>query len=234
MRISLLLLILLSAGIKALAQNGQAASASGTLEEVLTSLPQTRPSTSTSQDSPYLYTEHRYLDAAGSGIILQNSLPKGGGSIEPRDIPGFTLPDGTYYSFGLFWTRVINKTESPLTFTLHFPADSFPASATSGSHFKLMVPQDTMRTDRLDMYNYGATGLRPFVEANFYQPSTLRRTVAPQEETAFFVTLLLHMPEGNGAIRSELTAKGQALQYHINLGPQGEMVFPVGKWVLSE
>jgi hypothetical protein len=79
----------------------------------------------TNKDSSILSTIH--IDPC-KGVIIQNSLPKGG---------PYTDPTGKRFGYGIFWTRVINQTTSPLELTINFPADSFAIFPEPGSYLKL-------------------------------------------------------------------------------------------------
>src|SRR5687768_11723029 len=70
------------------------------------------------------------------GIIIQNSLPKGG--------LAYTDPTGKKFGCAVFWTRVVNETANPLELAIHFPADSFAIPTSPGSYSKFFLPADTM------------------------------------------------------------------------------------------
>lgn len=54
----------------------------------------------------YVHTEHEYTDGSGRGVIIQNSLPKGGGT--------YTDSTGRSFLYVIFWSRVVNETTTPL------------------------------------------------------------------------------------------------------------------------
>jgi hypothetical protein len=112
-----------------------------------------------------------YIDSTGEGIIIQNSLPKGGVAINR----GYTDSTGKIHGFGIFWTRVINETATPLELTINFPADSFAISSAPNSYFKLLLPPGTMTLDMQSLYNYGyeITDLRSFLDTSFNKPTML-------------------------------------------------------------
>ena len=63
-------------------------------------------------------TRDWYSETANKGIIIQNSLPRGG--------PYYSSTGkNSNYSFLIFFTRIINETAEPLKLTINFPADSF-------------------------------------------------------------------------------------------------------------
>jgi hypothetical protein len=88
----------------------------------------------------WMDTEVKYSDATGKGIIIQNSLPRGG--------PGYFDPTGRRFGFAIFWTRIINETSKPIELSINFPADSFAIFPSPDSYLKLFLPPDTMTPDK--------------------------------------------------------------------------------------
>ncbi|MGS2740879.1 hypothetical protein [Sinomicrobium sp. M5D2P17] len=173
----------------------------------------------------YIYTDTTYVSSNGKGITVQNSLPKGGG----------IAPDGTQYfdssgkrrAFTAFWTRIINETTTPLELNINFPADSFAISAPSDLYVKLLLPTHTMAFDKLSMYNYGLTGLKSYLDANFNKATLLQKTIKPNEEHMFYIVALSY-PEGR-AQRAAIILKEQELYYRINIADHGSVEIPCGK-----
>ena len=176
----------------------------------------------------YIHKEIKYIDSTGQGLILQNSLPKGGIAINGRR--GYTSPDGRVFGYGQFWTRIINETAAPLDLTISFPADSFAYSSDAIGYFKLLVPQDTMTLDKLPMFNYGfdIETLRSFLNSNYNKSTTIRRRINPRGACMFYVTLLTHLDD-NGAIRAGFDLKEGKLIYNININPFGSKAIVCGQ-----
>lgn len=171
----------------------------------------------------YIHTEADYTDSAGKGIIIQNSYPRGGGTI-------YMTQDTQLYGHAVFWTRIINQSDQPLSFNIHFPADSFLIYPSPDAHFKLLVPQDVMRLDRVTAFSFGFDNVKGFVESNFYQPSELKRTIPANGETMFYVVLLSHLSKsGQGASRTGLFLKGENLYYRL-ISSKGIKLLPCG-WI---
>jgi hypothetical protein len=170
----------------------------------------------------YLDSESRYTDSTGVVAIIQNSLPKGGGR--------YTDSIGKDFAYVVFWTRVINETAVPLDLTVNFPADSFAISSLSGSYLKVFLPSDTMTLDKVQLYDYGLTGLESFLDANFNKPTMLQRTINSKEEWIFYIGILIH--QASGTIRTELVAKERSLFYRINL--LESTLIPCGQIVLRD
>lgn len=160
--------------------------------------------------STYIGTESVYTDSAGIDVIIQNSLPKGGGYIDAA---------GKEFGYRIFWTRIINESAAPIEITIKFPADSF-AILPSGSYFKVFLPPNTMTLDKEGLYSYGATGLLSFLDTGLHAPTMLQRTINPNEAFQFYVGTLSHQPKDSklipsGRIQTELILKGQELFYRI-------------------
>ena len=154
----------------------------------------------------YIHTDTTYDTANGSGITIQNSVPKGG-NIEPG-IP-YTDSTGKTYFFAAFWTRIINGTNTAIEFTVNFPADSFPLSSSSDAYLKLLVPPDSMTVDKLSLYSYGLTGMKSFVDTNFNHATRLRKTINPNEEHMFYVVTVAY--HAGGPARSSIILKDKDL-----------------------
>ncbi|MEO9893950.1 hypothetical protein [Aurantibacter sp.] len=172
-----------------------------------------------SRDS-YLHTEASYLDTTGKGIIIQNSYPRGG---------PINTPDGKY-GHALFWSRVINKADTPIALNLHFPADSIVIDPATHTYFKLLVPPDKMTPDKVSTFGFGLDYIEDFVAENFYKPSYLQKTIKPNEDAMFYVILLSHLaPTDRGVIRTGLFLDGQDLFYKLEgLNSQKDKFVPSG------
>ena len=179
-------------------------------------------------DTSFIHTESRYVGPDGQTALLQNSFPKGGSYIEPGGEVGYTAPDGTRYSLGIFWTRVVNNGSRPLTLTVNFSADSVALGGGQG-FYRLYLPTDTMTLAKRTQFNYGIRGLKTFLDDHWLHPTTVQRTLAAGEEHLFYAVLLLHAPD-NGPIRTGLLAEADgALRYRVQVEPFGERVFSAGR-----
>lgn len=174
-----------------------------------------------------LKVDDKFQEFDGSkGVIVENSLPKGGGQ--------YTDSTGKNFGYAIFWTRVINETATPLELTISFPADSF-AIYPAQDYAKFFLPPGTMTFDKEVLYMYGVTGLESFLDSAFNKPTMLQRTINPKEEYFFYTGMLsyrasdqargtrkkpgLHEAQG-GSVRAGFFLKAQDLFYTNNMVPQ--------------
>lgn len=157
----------------------------------------------------HIYTEADYTDATGKGIIIQNSLPRGG---------AFTISaNEKTYGYAVFWSRIVNKEDTTVELTLNFPSDSIIFVPASKVHFKLLAPPDTMTAEKVSAFNFGLEGIQTFVDKNFNQPSQIHRTIQPNEDCIFYIILLSHLsPTDKGVTRTGLFLDGHDLFYTLN------------------
>ncbi|MGC3946201.1 MAG: hypothetical protein QM762_17070 [Chryseolinea sp.] len=165
-------------------------------------------------------TEDRYLESAGKGVVVRNSLPKGGTYIAPK---------GERFGYRVFWTHIINETRTPLKLTINFPTDSFAILGSPESYFKVYLPSDTMTHEKQYLYDYGLSALKAFGDHNSNKPALLQRTINAKEEYLFYVAVLFHKAEG--VIRTGLVLNGQQLSYRIKgIDPQSDVeLIPCGE-----
>lgn len=167
--------------------------------------------TSPGSDERNVHTKYEYTDSSGKRLVIQNGLPRGGSR--------YTDPNGEVYSYAIFWTRIINETDSPLEFKIDF-LDSYEVPSLTGKYFKLLVPPDTMTLYNIPLFNYGLS-LDSFLDKNIHKPSSLKRTINPKESSAFYVvklSLVSEGPRGGGDIlRTGLSLKGQDLFYRVSV-----------------
>lgn len=168
----------------------------------------------------YIFTDTTY-----NGIRIQNSYPKGG-MIEPGGIQ-YIDQQGRDYGFVVCWTRIINETASPIDLSVNFPADSFTVFAPPSSCLKLLLPTATMTLDKLNEFNYGFTGVKSFLEANFYKETKLQKTIEPNEEHIFYIASLSY--DASGTVRAAMILKEEELSYIISIAPHGIGTIPCGK-----
>lgn len=173
----------------------------------------------------YIYTDTLYSASTGKGITIQNSLPKGG-IIDP-DGTMYSDSSGKKYAFAVFWTRIINKTTSPLQLNISFPADSLAIFTTPNSYLKLFLPTDSFSYDELSSFNYGLSGVKSFLDTNFNKAMGLQKTLNPNEEHVFYIAMLSY--QAGGTPRGALILKENDLYYNMSLAPHGSGTILCGK-----
>jgi hypothetical protein len=160
------------------------------------------------------------------GVIIQNSFPKGG---------PYTHPTGVQFQKRICWTRVMNETETPIEFTIHFPADSFPMPTSAVFYYKLFLPPDTMTIAKKSLFDYGATGLQSFLDTSLYQSSQLQKTINPNEEFFFYTALLMGGAPNQGSVRAGVVLKNKDLFYKVSLGGQlDSTLIPCGHIIFKQ
>ena len=99
---------------------------------------------------------------------------------------------------------------------IDFPVDSFEVAGLPRKYYKVLVPRDAMTIDKESLYDYGMTGLKPFLGNNIHKPSSsLKRTIKPKESSGFYVVILFDKGVG-GPFQTGLSIKGQNLVYRIS------------------
>jgi hypothetical protein len=171
-------------------------------------------------------------ETASQGVIIQNSLPKGSPQTDSR---------GKTFGVGILWSRVVNDTENPLELTINFPVDSFATASLPDSYLKLFLLPDRMTLDKVSLYNYGVASVRPLLDTGLNKPTTLHRTIHPQEEFIFYVAAVRYQVppqasgtrqtrphQGGGVLRTGLVLKEQDLFYRISVDLD-TVVIPCGQ-----
>jgi hypothetical protein len=181
----------------------------------------------TAQGYMYSDTTYRIAKNQSEAVVIQNSLPKGG---------RYTDPAGKTFGYVIFWNRVKNETINALELTIDFPADSFTTLFRPGTVLKIFLPPDTMTIGKEGMYDFGATGLKSFMDSGLRKPTRLQKTINPKEDYYFYTAICIHaLPPGNGALRTGLVLKGQQLFYRIAMtGQPDSALVPCGQIVFKK
>lgn len=164
-----------------------------------------------------------YSETSTNGIIIQNSYPKGG------PYPGPTK-EFYNYSYLVFFTRIINETESPFELDINFSGDPFAIPNSPNTFMKLFLPSDTMSMDKRALFSYGITELE-----SLEKPTSLKRKVMPKEDCLFYAVAIFYQTKADawrqerGGNRAELILEGQDLFYRIppqvDYLPCGRIIF---------
>jgi hypothetical protein len=169
-----------------------------------------------------LWTRAIYQTVESNGVIIENTFPKGG---------PYTDPNGRNFGYGVFCSRVINKTATPIDLTISFPADLFAIPPSPDFYLKVFLPSDTMTLDKVLLYDYGATGLKSFMDTSLHTPTMLQRTISPNEDFVFYIGTLFG--QEYGPVRAGLVLKDQELFYKlIGIAPElDDALIPCGQIV---
>ena len=150
-----------------------------------------------------------YSELTSNGVIIQNSLPKGGPYTGPTT-------EHFNYSYLVFFTRVINETATPFELKVNFSADSIAIPNSPGTFVKLFLPPDTMTLDKRSLFSYGVTAIE-----SFDQPTTFQHKLNPKEDCLFYVVAIFYQTNAGtfnrerGGNRAALVLKGQDLFYSM-------------------
>lgn len=150
-----------------------------------------------------------YSENSSNGVIIQNSLNKGG---------LYTGPVKKHFNISnlIYFTRVVNKTGNPLELTIHFSADSIPIPNAPNTYVKLFLSSDRMTLDKQNLFNYGVTDLE-----SFDQPTSYQKKLKPNEDCLFNVVAIFYQTKANatnqykGGNRGEFILKGLDLYYRM-------------------
>ena len=155
----------------------------------------------------FIDTEYTYNDVTEKQLIIKNSLPKGGLK--------YIEPNGKEYRFAIFWTQVTNNTEGPVTIDIQFPADTFQLPSSPGNYVKFHIPAELMYEKKAPLFNYGLEDLNILLDNKLQQPSSLQKTINPNETLAFYViTLFKHGVDG--VVRAGLSIEDDKIIYQVN------------------
>ncbi len=148
-----------------------------------------------------------HTGATSQGVIIQNSFPKGG--------LRYIDSSGNEFVYVIFWTRVVNETDTPIELTINFPADSFAISTPPHNYLKLFLPPETMTLGKQSLFDYGLD-LKSFLDISFHKPTSLLKTINPKGESVFYVAAVSYRPY-DGSVRAGLVLEGGKLFYKINM-----------------
>lgn len=165
-----------------------------------------------------------YRETENKGIIIQSSYPKGDRYVDSK---------GKEFGVGIFWSRVVNETNTPVELEVNFTGEEWTTPSMSVT-LGVSLLSDTMLLDKVSQYSYGIRDLRTVLDAGL-QPTRLRRTIKPQEDWFFYVMIIPNskpnVPTKGGGTRTELILKDSKLFYEVRLDdeslsiPCGDLVF---------
>ncbi|QCK16123.1 hypothetical protein [Mangrovivirga cuniculi] len=178
----------------------------------------------------YIYTDTIYTSFSGKGITIQNSLPKGGAIA--TDGSQYVDSSGKSYAFAVFWTRIINETNSPIQLKINIPADSFAIFTPPDSYLKLFLPAEKFKYQKIESFNYGLTNIKSILDTNFSKATQVQKTINPNKEHVFYIATLAY--NATGTPRAGLILNGKDLYYKMSLSPNGSGIIPVGEILIND
>ena len=209
MRNGLIILIIVTTGLSSCSQGSQ--STADTVKVEKETLESTENDKSqkpqTLHNDKYIDTQNEYTDSIGKKVIIQNSFPKGG--LKYTDLYGKD------FVYAIFWTHINNETTNPLELEINFPADSFKLPSSADIYFKIFLPSETLTSDKLPLFNYGLSDLESLLDNGLHNPSSLKKTINPNDSSMFYVVTLFNQGV-DGVLRTEFSLKEQNLFYRIN------------------
>ena len=157
--------------------------------------------------SQFIDTKYEYSESLGNNLIIENSLPKGGLK--------YTAPNGEDYVYAIFWTRIINETTKAVDFTIDFPSDSIELPSSADNFFRVLLPTETMTSDKESLFNYGLKDLESLLDKGLYKSPFLQQTINPCDSNTFYVVTLFNRGL-EGTIRTGFSLKDEHLLYTIS------------------
>lgn len=154
-----------------------------------------------------IHTTYEYTEFIDQRLIIQNSFPKSGGY--------YVDPTGKRQVYAVFWTQIINETETSYELKIDFPLEPHELPSNPGVYYRVFLPTDTMTLDKELLYDYGLTSMKSFLDSNVSKASSINRIVSSKASSAFYVVVTSNKGV-NGPIRTGFNLKGQDLYYRIN------------------
>ncbi len=154
----------------------------------------------------WIDSETTYAYANGE-LLVQNSFPRGG---------SYVSTSSDRYGYGIFWTRVTNHTDSVLRMDIKFPDTPQPIPNSSGSYFRLLLPEDSLTPARINSMDYGVDDLTALFEQPNGEFTTQQCIAQPGDTCAFYTAVLLGVPD-NGPVRTGITIDAKQVIYRISI-----------------
>ncbi len=150
-----------------------------------------------------------YSKSTKDGVIIQNGYNRGG---------PYTGPVKTHFNVSnlVYYTRIINKKESPIELTINFTADPIAIPNSPDTFVKVFLASDTMTLEKRNLFNYGVKDLE-----SFDQPTEFKRKLNPNEDCLFNVVAIFYQTvesawsRDRGGNRSEFVLKGKDLYFRM-------------------
>ncbi len=153
-----------------------------------------------------------YSKSETDDVIIENGYNRGG---------PYTGPVKTHFNVSnlVYYTRIINKKESPIELSINFTTDSFAIPNSPDTFVKIFLASDSMTLDKRHLFNYGVRDLE-----SFDQPTELKRKLYTNQDCLFNVVAIFYQTKESawsqerGGNRSEFALKGKDI--YFNMPPQ--------------
>ncbi len=163
------------------------------------------------QQRNWVDTKVTYSSSAKNAIIITNSLPKGGGSVQHK---------GKEYQYFIFWTSIYNESPSTVELDMKFPALNFFPS--KESHFMVALTKANMTSDKVPAFDYGLTDVPSLLNIASNQLKSLRIKILPKTDYWFYTPVFIHKTKW--PVRAGLILNDKKLFYKITAGADTVMV----------
>ena len=157
-------------------------------------------------------SEVKLTDSNHNSVIVTNSLPKGGGVVYQK---------GKKYAYVVFWTRMSNKSTTPIELKVKFPEVTF--FKPPESYIKIVLPKESMNIEKEQLFDYGLTNLQSILNDESNQLSILQKKISPKEDYFFYVTVFIHIEKGVSA-RAKFELNDKELFYKISIGSDTTLI----------
>ena len=150
-----------------------------------------------------------YSESKSNGIIIQNSLPRGG----PYKGP---VKRNFNYSHLVFFTRIVNERNVSVDLQVSFSADSIPIPHSPDTFVKLFLPSEIMTPDKKNLFDYGISHRKSFDES-----TSFHRILKSKEECFFTVEAIAYQTVASadfhvrGGNRAEFILDGKDLYFRM-------------------
>lgn len=139
-------------------------------------------------------------------ITIKNSLPKGGLK--------YTDQYGSKYTYVVFYSEVINTSDSTLHLSLKFPSDVYPLTEDQEVNFSFYLPSESMTEEKKTQFMYGLD-VENYLINNLGKSTKMNKEIQPNSSSYIYV-LAVSNKGVNGTVRAELVLKDDALFYQLN------------------
>ena len=166
------------------------------------------------QQRNWVDTKVTYSASAKNAIIITNSLPKGGGTVQHK---------GKEYQYFIFWTSIYNESPSTVELNIKFPSVNFFPS--KESHFMVAFTKANMTSDKIQSFNYGLTDVPSLLNSASNRLESLSNKILPKTTYLFYTPVFIHKTKW--PVRTQLIVKDKALMYKITAGAD-TVIVPCG------